>query len=365
MVHKYETKAVPAAIVGIRGYSGLELAGLLLKHPGVELKAGFSSDPGFNLGDYLEDEKATQVSILSNEDIVQTAREFETLFLATPPKTSLDLAPKLLEAGCRVIDLSGAFRLKKGSTEERIEKYQKWYKLEHNQPELLSSAHYGLVPWGSPEALPSVRFIANPGCYATSVLMALLPLVKEKLIELNTIVIDAKSGTSGAGKKAEENLLFAEVAEDCTPYKVAQHQHLPEIREMIERYTGETIDPMFSTTLLPIKRGITTAIYARLSARLREEPLSSVVERIDLAYEKFYADYPLLKWGLLQEEPGRPSPLSLKRVVGSARTRIRYAAEGDKLFVFSMIDNLLKGAASQAIENFNLIHGLPLLTGLT
>ena len=207
------------------------------------------------------------------------------------------------------------------------------------------------------------ELIANPGCYATSVLMAVVPLLKRNLIDPDSLVVDAKSGTSGAGRKASENLLFTEVDGECLPYRIGKHQHLPEIRQFAEAYSGAKIDPIFATHLLPVRRGIIAGIYAKLSPGVSELDIAG-------AYGNDYSDYGLVEWGQLHGGTSRADgySLSLKRVVGSAVTRLHYqlshSESGGKLYLFSLIDNLIKGAAGQAIENFNCLHGLPAATGL-
>lgn len=339
MMHKHAV-----GIIGVRGYSGLELARILLKHPEAALVAGFATDSAFKLSDYLPEASAANVPVYSMKELDTVADKLNTVFLATPAEVSLELVPKLLAKGVNVIDLSGAFRLK-------LEAYPQWYGFEHSSRELLGKAHYGLVPFAKPAASEGPKLISNPGCYATAVLMALVPLMKEKLIVADSLVIDAKSGTSGAGRKASEGMLFTEVEGECLPYKVAKHQHFPEICGYVEKFAGSGIDPHFTTHLLNVRRGIIAGLYARLKAGVKPADIES-------AYTKAYSNYPLVKHG-------ESVSLSLKRVVGSARTHINYKCDGDKLYVFSLIDNLLKGAASQAIENFNRMHDLPVATALT
>jgi N-acetyl-gamma-glutamyl-phosphate reductase len=328
MKHKYE-----CAIVGIRGYSGLELARVLSKHPAAKLVAGFATDAAF---------EHESVPILPLSALEETARKVKTVFLATPIEVSAELAPRCLAAGADVIDLSGAFR---------------------QDPK----AQYGLVPWCGPAKGPerdnsnAPRLIANPGCYATAVLMATVPLLKAEVIRPEILVIDAKSGTTGAGRKAAENLIFSEVEGDCRPYRVGKHQHLPEITAWAQAFSGQAIDPMFTTHLLPVRRGIVAGIYARLNP-------DASAKAVEGAYASAYAaggacggayrDYPLVRWK-------EGENFSLRTIVGSARTQIQYTVNGNKLYVFSYIDNLLKGAASQAVENFNRLYDLPVTAALT
>ena len=358
---KTTEKSITAAVVGARGYSGLELCRLLLKHPQVNLAACFATDGEFRLADYLSDAGAAEVPTLPVDEMRIRAGAYDMVFLATPAEVSLQLAPEILDLGAHVIDLSGAFRLRAGTQADRVSRYRQWYGFAHPRPDLLDRAEFGLVPWtkGSVQASGGRRLIANPGCYATSVLMALLPLLKSNIIRPDTIVIDSKSGASGAGRKAAEHLMFNELDEDCLPYRLGKHQHLPEITEAIENFSGVVCDPFFTTHLIPVRRGILSSIYA-----LASSPVSA--EDIDLVYKEFYADYPLVKAAKFTPAKGKlaPSWMGLRSVVGSARCHIGFETSGDKVFVFSIIDNLMKGAASQAVENLNRVFGWAPETGL-
>lgn len=339
MVHKYEH--INTAIVGARGYTGLELAKLLLAHPRVCLKECYATK-GFSLAEELNDSSALSVQCHAEESVLNS--QVSLVFLATPAEVSLDLAPKLLAQKKTVIDLSGAFRLKNHD-------YKSWYKMEHSSPELLKKAHYGLIPWSLPPA--GTQLISNPGCYATAISMALIPLLKNKLVDPGQIIIDAKSGTSGAGRKASENLLFTEVEGDCLPYKVGQHQHTPEIIEAVEQFSGVQIDPHFSTHLLPTRRGIIAGIYLRSTGANKNEILS--------IYRQAYQGYPLV---CVDDLGVSNKNASLRRVVGTPKTHILVEQIKEKIYVYSVIDNLLKGAASQAVENFNQMIDVPITTGL-
>jgi N-acetyl-gamma-glutamyl-phosphate reductase len=316
--------SIQVAVVGGAGYSGLELCRILRKHPSVTLAATYGTKD-------------------INELWAKTS-DYNTVFLATPAEVSLELAPKLLKAGVNVIDLSGAFRL---NTENIVSDYENFYKFSHTETELVKKAHYGLVPWAKPANTSSSVLVANPGCYATAILMGLLPLLKNNLIMEETLVIDAKSGTTGAGKKAVESQLFSEVEGECLPYKAGVHQHLPEINLFSQMIGGKKIDPFFTTSLLPVRRGIIAGLYAKMLP-------GKTLQDLDMAFKEFYGNYPFISHGV-----------SLKKVVGTPNTQISYDVVGDKLYLFSSIDNLLKGAASQAVENFNLLNNLPVETGLT
>lgn len=330
MVNKYSHKnpsksvrKITAGIVGSRGYSGLELAKLLLKHPAVDFKYAFATR-NFSLAEELLLPEAGSVTCLTDEHILGNL--CDVMFLATPGEVSVELAPKILAQGKTVIDISGAFRL--------------------DNPQ----AEYGLVPYCGPKSAGG-RLIANPGCYATAIQLALIPLLKHDLIETHGLVIDAKSGTTGAGRKASESQLFAEVDGECLPYRVGRHQHLPEMQKYIEKYTGVRIEPHFSTHLLPTKKGIVASIYATA----KTDDLKSV----QAAYATEYAHYPLVQHGTDYSRLAK-----LATVVGTPYTRISYEMVGRKLYIFSVLDNLMKGAASQAVENLNRLLDLPLTYSL-
>lgn len=362
---KTETRA-KVAIVGARGYTGQELARLLLRHPEAELVGCFASDSksgtNFQLSQALPEPAAKGVLTWSMNQFEEKLEGLHTLFLATPAEVSLDLAPKALLKQVNVVDLSGAFRLKQATNESPAQKYLKWYGFEHTQLELLLEAGYGLQPFERPAPRQSARLIANPGCYATAVLMAALPLLESGLIRPDSLVIDAKSGTSGGGRKATENLLFTEVEGECLPYKVAKHQHWPEIVEAAWLFAHEEISPFFNTSLLNVRRGIIASLFATLKKPADTDVATEA--RVMSAYSEAYAGYKLVRVGALGK-PETDALLSLKRVVGTPRTHITFRADGDKLYAFSTIDNLLKGAAGQAVENFNRLLDRPLHLGLS
>lgn len=335
-------KTVTCAVVGARGYSGLELVGWLLKHPLVKLTEAYASK-SFPLHLEVEDPAVADIRVAGEDQVLQTSAD--VVFLATPAEVSVELAPKLAALGKKVIDLSGAFRLQKHAVKD-------WYSFDVG-PELLRNAHYGLVPFAGPVKSAAGMLISNPGCYATAVQMALVPLLKRGLIASDMLVVDAKSGTSGAGRKAQEGLLFTEVAEDIRPYRVGKHQHQPEILEGLENFAGAKPELFFSTHLLPVRHGILASIYAKAK--------TSSLQQIEDAYAEAFVNYPLAKWGRLEE---KPQLAKLTKVVGTPETRISFELRDGKLFVFSCIDNRLKGAATQAIENLNMWLDWPVHTGL-
>ena len=291
-----------AAIVGVRGYSGLELARILLKHPGVELVECFSTDKAYPLSQLLPDEGADKIQVrpVSQWD----GQAFGTVFLATPAEASLELAPKFLKSGARVIDLSGAFA---GSNLPAI---QNGTASSISEKSLLAQAQYGLVPFCGPSAAP---LIANPAATRRLFCLASSHSLKAGTIDPSSLVIDAKSGTTGAGRRAAENLIFSEVDGECLPYKVGKHQHLPEIREYAKVFGGAETDPFFTTHLLPVRRGIIAGLYARLTANANPEE----------AYEAAFSDYPLVSVERIEAPESSSYALSLKKIAGSTRTRNR------------------------------------------
>ena len=349
---------VRVAVVGARGYAGLELTRLLLKHPMANLVSCFATS-SFQLSDSLGERRARDVRCLSIEalDAEVSAQGIEVVFLATPAETSVQLAPRLLSLGAHVIDLSGAFRLPGRNPTGCIEMYEKWYGFAHAAPELVARAEYGLVPWYSENERPEgPRLVANPGCFATAVLMAVLPLFKNGLIDASSLVIDAKSGTTGAGRKAEERLLHAEVDGLCLPYRIGRHQHEPEIEQAAQTFGGVAFQPFFTTHLLNVRRGIVASIYAKCAT----ETDGRAVEQ---AFEGAYGSSALVEVACL-DEAGADKLLNLRRVVGTPRTQIAWRIVDGRLYLFSLIDNLLKGAASQAVENFNRVISCAAETGL-
>jgi N-acetyl-gamma-glutamyl-phosphate reductase len=318
---------VTVAVVGARGYAGQELVKLLLKHPSVQLTHAYATKE-FQLSDEMFAEGLSSVQCLTDDKLFGSLTDI--VFLATPAEVSFELAPKIMAAGKTVIDLSGAFRLKKNPS-------------IYNLGKSAVEAEYGLAPFCGPVSAGTM-LISNPGCYASAILLALIPLLKHGVIETSGLVIDAKSGTTGAGRKASETQLFAEVDGEGLPYRIGRHQHLPEIQEAVEKFAGTQIDPHFVTHLLPVKKGITAAIFA--TAKVAD------ITEVANAYGKEFSAYPLVRHG----EDSKL--LQLKNVVGTPFAHIQYSMVGKKLYVFSLIDNLLKGAASQAVENLNRLLDL-------
>ena len=342
------------AVMGARGYSGLELSQLLLKHPKVDYLYTFSTQSDFKLSHYIQSPSASSVENLKLGELERMALELDVIFLATPADVSMQWAPKILEASCSVIDLSGAYRIEKKLFED-------YYGFKHLNPDLIERAHYGLIPWNStPSYTKNTKeqvgpfLIANPGCYASAALLALIPLLKNQIIQEQGIVIDAKSGVSGAGKKAHESLLFSEVFADYRPYKVGKHQHYPEIISWVKSLTGSELSFPFTTSLIPIERGIVVSLYAQLSKKWDGFSDEQKGETFTTLLKESFASYPLVKIINLNDHDYPPHKvLSLKQVTHTPGVKICFHIKDKQLMLFSFIDNLQKGAASSAIENMN------------
>ncbi|MGA2482491.1 MAG: N-acetyl-gamma-glutamyl-phosphate reductase [Candidatus Acidiferrales bacterium] len=335
------------AVVGVTGYAGFELAKLLLRHPVVETPVFYLRDTQGasclpEIFPQLRGCGDAPCRKLSVEAIV--ASDAGTAFLSTPHEVSAEIAPALLEAGLRVVDLSGAFRFREGQT------FSDWYKLPAPPAGLLSEAVYGL-PELYGQALGKARLVANPGCYPTSVILALKPLAVAGWIAAERgVVCDCKSGASGAGKEPKRELNFVEVDENARAYNLFTHRHTPEITDHAGVPAAQMI---FSTHLLPLARGILSTIYIWLG-RPQE------AEAVEELYRRFYAGRPMVRiWpaGRLPE---------LQHVAHTNFCDIGFALDsrGERLIVVSCLDNLGKGAAGQAVQNLNGMLGIEEQTGL-
>lgn len=335
-------------LCGAHGYVGQMLIKLILSHPHLTLTGIFARK---SPGRYQK-----EFPVYSMHELVEKKDQIDVLLLAMPPEASIEIVASLKESPIKIIDLSGAFRL------PQDELYQ-WYGIKHDIPSLLGGASYGLSPWGL-NGFGDQNVLANPGCYATCALMSLIPLLAQGLIKHNGIVIDAKSGVSGAGKKTNPDLMFCEMKENFFPYKVGKHQHIPEINKALIEHSNKTCGITFVTHMLPVTRGISMSVYADSSANYDSD--ETIAEGIAAAYQDAYTDYPLIQWGEINQGNAEEDRylLALKNVVGTPNTHIAYYVERGKVCLFTCIDNLLKGAASQAIENINALYHLPVETGL-
>lgn len=329
------------AVVGVTGYTGFELARILLRHPAVKSPVFYLRETQgkkclAELFPQFRGVGEAPLRSLSVNDI--TASSAGAAFLATPHEVSAEIAPVLLEAGLRVIDLSGAFRFHSADT------FASWYKLPTPHASWLSEAVYGLPELYAAE-IASSRLVANPGCYATSVILALRPLDEAGLIARgSSVVCDCKSGASGAGKDPRRDLHFVEVDENFKAYNLFSHRHTPEILE----HTGLSEDRLvFSTHLLPLARGILSTIYVTLGKVYSAEAIEAV-------FRKFFAGRPMVRIWAADSLP------ELQHVAHTNFCDIGFSLDksGKRLIVVSCLDNLGKGAAGQAVQNFNLMSGM-------
>jgi N-acetyl-gamma-glutamyl-phosphate reductase len=331
----------PLGIVGFRGYSGAELVTLLARHPHAEpvlLEHREADDRPGPLGG------SGPRRLPCSPESVRSAG-LAAVFLATPPEVSMNLTPWLLEAGAKVIDLSGAFRL------GTVENYQRWYKEPHTQPSLLAEAVYGL-PEFCRSRVPAARLISNPGCYPTAANLAIQPLLQAGAIAREAgIVCDAKSGVSGAGRKPSLKTSFCEVTENFSAYSILDHRHVPEIL----RTSGlEEAELSFTAQLIPIHRGILETIYFRTTEQIRS------AQDLLAIYQARYGNEPFVRIYTAGQVPD----LRAVSHTNYCDLGIKYDPHTRRAVVVSVIDNLVKGAAGQAIQNMNLALGFPETAGL-
>ncbi len=310
---------IRVGIIGATGYTGRELIHILLNHPEARIAALYNT----------------------NENAQNITKKCDLIFLALPHTLSMEWVPKLIEAGEKVIDLSADYRI------NNLAVYKKFYSVQHKDKINLKSAVYGM-PELYRSKIRSAKLIANPGCYPTAAILALAPLASIGAIEASSIIIDAKSGVSGAGKKLAKEMLFNEVNEDFKAYKVNTHQHMPEIEQVLSRLLGSKVGLTFVPHLLPLSRGILETIYVRKSQKSENKN-----QKVISLYEKFYKDELFVR---IRQEGDFPA---LKDVVGTNYCDIGIKDCGDNLIIISAIDNLLKGASGQAVQNMNIMYGLP------
>ena len=334
------------AVIGATGYTGLELLRIITRHPQVEITCVTSETyQGQTFSQVFPAFRGIADLPLEAMDPERIAKNAQLAFLCLPHGSSMKVAPTLLEAGLRVIDLSGDFRFK----DPRV--YKDWYGLEHSAPHLLEEAVFGLPELFAP-AIAQARLLANPGCYVTSVILALAPLLKAKWIEPSPIYADCKSGVTGGGRKLKQRFHFPECNESFTAYSVARHRHQPEMEEALENFSGVKPHILFSPHLVPMNRGILSTVYTQI----REDILPSFTpEMVHELFLTFYQPYPFVRVLPIGEMPNthnvRGSNFCDIGLVWDKRT--------GTLVVISALDNLVKGASGQAVQNMNIMAGFP------
>jgi N-acetyl-gamma-glutamyl-phosphate reductase len=335
------------AIIGASGYTGVELARILCNHPEVRLKLVTSRQfAGQPLSQVFPNLRGKVDLLCENPDIDQLCTAADFFFTAVPHKTAMDLVPKLRGADKKVVDLSADFRIKD------VAVYEKWYQA-HSSGEFLDEAVYGLPELYRP-AIATTSLVANPGCYPTSIILGLAPLLKARAIDPQTIIADSKSGTSGAGRSAQLGSLFCEVSDGFRAYKVGgTHRHTPEIEQELSLLAAIDIKITFTPHLLPISRGILSTVYAQLLPEFNRDSLQDL-------YRDMYAGEPFVR--LLP--PGNLPATQYVR--GSNFCDLAYSIDErtGRIIVLSAIDNIVKGAAGQAVQNMNIMCGFAETAGL-
>jgi len=338
---------VKAGIVGANGYSGVELIRLLLNHPQIKLEMLVAhTTAGTDIQSIYPHLDGIIERTLEDFDADELAARVDAVFFATPAGISKDLLPECLKRGLICIDLSGDYRLK------NPQDYAEWYHLDPADQTLLNDAVYGLAEINRRQ-IEGATFISNPGCYPTAALLGLAPVLKNDVIDLTSIIIDGKSGVSGSGKKAALGNLFCEVNENVRAYKLGQHQHTPEIEQMIAQESGEQTAITFTTHLIPMTRGLMCTTYANLKQGFSTRELLE-------HYENYYEKSPFVRIRPIGTWP------ATKEVLGSNYCDIGLHVDGRtrRLTIVSVIDNVVKGAAGQAVQNLNIIKGWDEQTGL-
>lgn len=349
---------IKAAIIGASGYSGEELVRLLLNHPHIDLTAVTSRQ---NAGQTLAQvfpkfagHPASHTLRFSEPNAAVLATQAEVVFLALPHGVAAEFAVPLMKAGCKVIDLSADFRLKNPGT------YKEFYGNDHPAPELLAVSVYGL-PEIHRKAIEQAALIASPGCYPTSILLPLIPLLSAGLIQSEGIIANSLSGVSGAGRKADVSLLFCECNESMRPYGVPKHRHLSEIEEQLSVVAGSPVTVQFVPHLIPVNRGILTTLYTAPVTRFTSEDQGARIgEQVAACYNEAYGRDPFVR---LLDGASLPDT---KNVVGTNAVEIAWRLDPrtGRLLLMSAEDNIVKGASGQAVQSMNIRFGFPETAGL-
>ncbi|MFU1796343.1 N-acetyl-gamma-glutamyl-phosphate reductase [Paenibacillus azoreducens] len=335
-----ETNKMKVAIVGSTGYGGVELIRLLQSHPYVEIASVISSSSaGTPIAEGFPHLTNIVVQDLDGVNAAEMAEKADVVFAATPSGVSSKLVPDLIEAGLKVIDLSGDFRIKDGGT------YETWYKHPAPEQKYLEKAVYGLCEISGGNVIDA-SLISNPGCYPTATLLGLIPAVSAGWIDPKSIIIDAKSGVSGAGRGTSLTSHYAEINENFKAYKVNKHQHIPEIEQALAQAAGEPVTVTFTTQLVPMTRGIMSTMYAQMNGAYSDEDFVEL-------YRQYYEGRNFVRVRNAGIWP------ATKEVFGSNYCDIGFAADArtGRVTIISVIDNMVKGAAGQAIQNLNLMMG--------
>ena len=338
---------IKAGIIGSTGYAGGELVRILSGHKDVEIKwYGSRSYIDQKYADVYRNMFQIVDDVCMDDNMEKLAAQVDVIFTATPQGLCASLVNEEILSQTKIIDLSADFRLKD------VKVYEEWYKIEHKAPQFIDEAVYGLCEVNR-DVVRGARLVANPGCYTTCSILTAYPLAKEGLIDMNTLIVDAKSGTSGAGRGAKLPNLYCEVNENIKAYGVAVHRHTPEIEEQLGYASGEKVTINFTPHLVPMNRGILATEYASLKKNVSWEEVKAV-------YDKYYADEKFVR---VLEKGQYPET---KWVEGSNYVDIGFQIDPrtNRIIMMGAIDNLVKGAAGQAVQNMNLMFGLDESEGL-
>lgn len=344
-INRCKVDIVKVGIVGGTGYTGVELLRLLVLHPEVELHAVTSrSESGLSVADLYPNLRG-RLDLAFSEPSLESLSQCDFVFFATPNGVAMEMVPDLLKAGVKIVDLAADFRLKDAA------EWEKWYGMPHACADVLSSAVYGL-PEVNRAAIKQAKLVANPGCYPTAVLLGFLPLLELGIVDPSRLIADSKSGASGAGRQAHLNMLLCEASESFKAYGVAGHRHLPEIKQGLNLAAEEQVGLTFVPHLVPMIRGIHATLYSTLTAKGKD---------LQEIFEARYANEPFVD---VLPPGGLPETRSVK---GSnyCRIAVHQPQGGDVVVVLSVIDNLVKGAAGQAVQNMNLMCGFEETLGLS
>jgi len=336
-------KGITVGIVGGTGYTGVELLRLLVQHPQCELRAITSrKEAGMGVAELFPNLRG-RIGLKFSDPAKAELAACDLVFFATPNGVAMEQARALLDAGVRIIDVAADFRIKD------VALWEQWYGVKHACPELVAEAVYGL-PEIHRERIREARLVANPGCYPTAVQLGFLPLVEAGIVDIDRLIADAKSGVSGAGRKAEVHTLLAEASDNFKAYGVTGHRHLPEITQGLSAIAGRTIGLVFVPHLTPMIRGIHATLYARLTSKTDLQAL----------YESRFAQETFVD---VMPAGSHPDTRSV-RGANICRIAVHQPRGGDTVVVLSVIDNLVKGASGQAIQNMNIMFGFHESTGL-
>jgi N-acetyl-gamma-glutamyl-phosphate reductase len=331
------------AILGATGYTAVELIKLLLRHPEAEIVAVTSRQEGQPPVAMIHPSLTGRLDLrLEDLSPAEVAARAECVFSCLPHGASASVIPHLLNAGSRVVDFSADYRL------NDAEVYAQWYGQKHADPERLGKVVYGL-PELFRSQIPPAQLVANPGCYPTSAILALTPLLKAKLVDPKTIIVDSKSGVSGAGRTPKLTTHYPECNESISAYNVGRHRHTPEIEQILSTAAGTAVEVVFAPHLVPMDRGILTTTYAQPTTEIGEEKVLQTIR-------DFYADEPFVR--VVDHFPGT------KDSMGTNFCDITARVVRGRVLCFSCLDNLIKGASGAAVQNFNLMYGYPETTAL-